>query len=45
MKISDYTNMKIDDVCNLLIPRGIKVEEECELVDGFDHGIIFGQDV
>ena len=45
VKISDYTNMKIDDVCNLLIPRGIKVEEECELVDGFDQGIIFGQDV
>lgn len=44
VSISDYTNMNIDDVRALLTPRGIVVEEDCQLVEGYDHGIVFGQD-
>ncbi len=44
VSISDYTNMNVDDVRAILTPRGIIVEEDCQLVDGYAHGIVFGQD-
>lgn len=43
IKIGDYVNMNIDDVRNILIPRGIEVIEECEVNEGYEHGIIFEQ--
>lgn len=44
VSIADYRNMNIDEVRAILTPRGIVVEEDCQLVDGYAHGIIFDQD-
>lgn len=44
VKVGDYSSMRIDDVRNLLIPRGINIVEECELKEGYEQEIIFKQD-